>query len=48
MVFRLRLRSQFGLGLNEKLFNGDDARIEASRKDPTTGNSKIEARLSSV
>jgi len=41
MVFGLRLRSQFRLRLNEKLFSGYDARIEAR-------NSKIEARLSSV
>jgi hypothetical protein len=30
------------------LFDGDDARIEAGRKDPTTGSLKIEDRVSSV
>jgi hypothetical protein len=29
---RLRWRSPFGLGLNEKLFDGDEARIPAYRQ----------------
>ncbi len=49
---RLGLGGPFGLGLNEKLFKGDDASIArpglSTGRAGEAGNSKIEARLSSV
>jgi hypothetical protein len=33
---------------NEISFDGDDACIETSRKDPTTGSLRVEARVSIV